>query len=180
MDNTRWPTLKSDWLYSLQPNMEKLYTVSKSKIGSWLRLISSVQFSHSVVSDSLRPHEPQNTRPPCPSPTPRVYPNPCPLSQWCHPSILSSVVPFSSCPQSFLATAIQGILKSLLQHHSSKASILQQSAAPSAVILEPRIMKCLTLFPLFPHLFATNGLLIAKFRFNWRKWAKPLDHSGTT
>ena len=65
---------------------------------SWKR---SVQFSCSVVSDSLRPHEPQHTRPPCPSPTPRVYPNPCPLSQWCHPTILSSVVPFSSCPQSF-------------------------------------------------------------------------------
>ena len=66
--------------------------------------MDSVQFSHSVVSDSLRPHEPQNTRPPCPSPTPRVHPNPCPLSQWCHPTILSSVVPFSSCPQSFPAS----------------------------------------------------------------------------
>ena len=60
-----------------------------------------VQFSHSVVSDSLWPHEPQYVRPPCPSPTPRVHPNPCPLSQWCHPTISSSVVPFSSCPQSF-------------------------------------------------------------------------------
>ena len=60
----------------------------------------SVQFSHSVVSDSLRPHEPQHARPPCPSPTLRVYPNPCPSSQWCHPAISFSVVPFS-CPQSF-------------------------------------------------------------------------------
>ena len=60
-----------------------------------------VQFSHSVMSDSLWPHEPQYVRPPCPSPTPRVHPNPCPLSQWCHPTISSSVVPFSSCPQSF-------------------------------------------------------------------------------
>ena len=60
----------------------------------------SVQFSCSVVSDSLQPHDPQYTRPPCPSPTPRVHPNPCPLSQWCHPAISSSVVPFSSCPQS--------------------------------------------------------------------------------
>ena len=58
------------------------------------------QFSHSVVSDSLRPHELQHARPPCPSPTPRIHPNPCPLSQWCHPAISSSVVPFSSCPQS--------------------------------------------------------------------------------
>ena len=60
---------------------------------------SSVQFSRSVVSDSLRPHESQYTRPPCPSPTPRVYSNPCPSSWWCHPTISSSVVPFSSCPQ---------------------------------------------------------------------------------
>ena len=65
--------------------------------------LSSVQFSHSVVSDSLWPHESQHTRPPCPSPTPGVYPNPCPLSQWCHPAISSSIIPFSSCPQSFPA-----------------------------------------------------------------------------
>ena len=58
------------------------------------------QFGHSVVSDSLRPHESQHVRPPCPSPTPRVHPNPCPLSQWCHPAISSSVVPFSSRLQS--------------------------------------------------------------------------------
>ena len=63
-----------------------------------------VQFSRSVMSDSLRPHEPQHARPPCPSPTPRVHPNPCPLSQWCHPAISSSVVPFSSCPQSLPAS----------------------------------------------------------------------------
>ena len=65
-------------------------------------IVSSVQFSPSVVSDSLRPHEPQHTRPPCPSPTPRVHPNPSPSSQWCHPTISSFVVPFSSCPQSFI------------------------------------------------------------------------------
>ena len=63
---------------------------------------SSVQFSHSVMSDSLWPHEPQHARPPCPSPTPRVYANPSPMSRWCHPTISSSVVPFSSCLQSFL------------------------------------------------------------------------------
>ena len=62
------------------------------------------QFSRSVVSDSLQPGEPQHARPPCPSPTARVYPNPCPLSWWCHPTISSSVVPFSSCPQSFSAS----------------------------------------------------------------------------
>ena len=133
--------------------------------------ISSVQFSPSVVPDSLRPHEWQHTRPPCPSPTPGAYSDSCPLSRWCHPAISSSVVPFSSCPQSLLASgsfpmsqlftwggqsiwsfsfsinlsnehpglisfrmdwldllAVQGILKSLLQHHSSKVSILQHSA----------------------------------------------------
>ena len=62
---------------------------------------SSIQFSCSVMSDSLRPHGPQHARPPCPSPTTRVYPNPCPSSQWCLPAISSPVFPFSSCPQSF-------------------------------------------------------------------------------
>ena len=62
------------------------------------------QFSCSVVSDSLWPHEPQHARPPCPSPTPGVYPNPCPSSRWCHPAISFSVVPFSSCPQSLPAS----------------------------------------------------------------------------
>ena len=61
------------------------------------------QFSHSVVSDSLWPHESQHARPPCPSSTPRVYPNSCPLSRWCHQAISSSVVPFSPCLQSFPA-----------------------------------------------------------------------------
>jgi len=65
----------------------------------------SVQFSCSVVSDSLQPHEPQHTRPPCPSPTPGVYSNSCPLSWWCHPTISSSVIPFSSHLQSFPASA---------------------------------------------------------------------------
>ena len=63
-----------------------------------------VQFSCSVVSNSLWPHEPQHARPPCPSPAPGVYPNSCPSSRWCHPTISSSVVPFSSCPQSFSAS----------------------------------------------------------------------------
>ena len=127
------------------------------------------QFSCSVVSNSLRPHGLQQARPPSPSPTPRVYSNSCPLSQWYHPSISSSVDPFSSCLQPFPASgsfpvshfftsggqiirvsatasvlqmniqdwfplgntgflAVQGTLKSLLQHHSSKASILWHSA----------------------------------------------------
>ena len=66
--------------------------------------ISSVQLSCSVVSDSLRPHESQHARPPCPSPTPRAYSSSCPLSRWCHPVISSSVGPFSSCPQSLPAS----------------------------------------------------------------------------
>ena len=67
------------------------------------KIISSVHFSLSVVSNSLQPHGPQHARPSCPSPTPRAYPNSCPVSRWCHPTISSSVVPFSSCPQSFPA-----------------------------------------------------------------------------
>ena len=69
-----------------------------------LRSLSSIQFSRSVVSDSLRPHEPQHARPPCPSSTPRVHPNSCASSRWCHPAISSSVAPFSSCPQSLPAS----------------------------------------------------------------------------
>ena len=65
---------------------------------------SSVQFSCQVMSNSLWPHESQHTRPPCPSPTSGVYSNPCPSSQWCHPAISSSVVPFSSCPHSLPAS----------------------------------------------------------------------------
>ena len=78
-----------------------LYFYNESII---LILLSSIQFSHSVVSDSLWPHEQQHTRPPCLSPTPRVYPNSCPSSRWCHPTISSSVLPFSSCPQYFPAS----------------------------------------------------------------------------
>ena len=69
----------------------------------FLPLRGQVQFSHSVVSNSLRPHEPQHARPPCPSPIPRVYPNSCLSSRWCHPTTSSSVVPFS-CRQSFPAS----------------------------------------------------------------------------
>ena len=69
-----------------------------------IKLPSSVQFSCSVMSEWLRPHGLQHTEPPCPSTTPRVYSNSCPLRQWCHPTILSSVIPFSSCLQSFPAS----------------------------------------------------------------------------
>ena len=124
------------------------------------------------MSKSLQPHELQHARPPCPSPTPRVHPSPCPSSRWCHPTISTSVVPLSSCPQSFPASgsfpmsqlftsggetkywsfsinispsnehpglisfrmdwldllSVQGTLRSLLQHQSSKVSIIWLSA----------------------------------------------------
>ena len=70
----------------------------------WFLSFSSVQFSHTVVSNTLQPREPQHARPPCPSPTPGAYPNSCPSSRWCHPAISFSVVFFSSCPQSFPAS----------------------------------------------------------------------------
>ena len=69
-----------------------------------IKTISSVQFSRSIMSDSLRPHESQQARPPCPLPTPVVHSNSCPSSRWCHPAISSSVLPFSSCPQSLPAS----------------------------------------------------------------------------
>ena len=145
-----------------------------------IRNINSVQ-SLSRVPNFLWPHQLQHARPPCPPPTLGEHPNPCPFSQWCHPTISSSVVPFSS-PQSFPASgsfpvsqlfasggqkywsfsfnispsneypglisfrmdwldllAVQGTLKSLLQHHSSKASILQRSAFFTVQLSHPYI-----------------------------------------
>ena len=95
----------------LNPGIEPISLTSPALAGRFFTTSSnwetqasvSVQFSHSVVSDSLRPHESHHTRPPCPSPTPGVYSNSCPLSQWCHPAISSSAVPFSSCSQSLPA-----------------------------------------------------------------------------
>ena len=89
------------------PNLESILKSrdttlpTKIHLGQSYGFSSSVQFSRSVVSSSLGPHELQHARCPYPSPALRVHPNPCPLSQWCHPTISSSVVPFSSCPQSF-------------------------------------------------------------------------------
>ena len=84
-------------------------TRSRTRLSNWtttklVKLTEISQSSCSVMSNYLQPRELQQPRPPCPSPTPRVYPNPCPLSQWCHPTISSSVVPFSSCPQSLPAS----------------------------------------------------------------------------
>ena len=83
---------------------ESVLHIRSPKYWSFSFRISSVQFSRSVVPSSLQPHGLQLARPPCSSSTPRVHPNPCPLSQWCHPTISSSVIPFSTCPQSFPAS----------------------------------------------------------------------------
>ena len=86
-------------------------------------LRTTVQFSHSVVFDSLWPHERQHARPPCPSPTPRVHLNPCPLSRWCHPTISSSVVPFS-CLQSIPASQFFLVSQLFASGGQSVASVL--------------------------------------------------------
>ena len=87
--------LKQDYVGNMS-----LLIVYKNEIRTLPNTISSVQFSHSVVSDSLQPHESQHTRPPCPSPSPRVHSDSRPLSRWCHSAISSTVIPFCSCPQS--------------------------------------------------------------------------------
>ena len=94
-----------DWLdfLAVQRTLKCLIQRHSSK-ASVLQCFSSVQFSCSVVSNSLWPHQLQHIRPPCPSPIPGVHPNSCPLSRWCHPAISSSVIPFSSCPQAFPAS----------------------------------------------------------------------------
>ena len=90
------------------PQMSKCFnpsvSLAQNSHDTCFSKFSSVQFSHSVVSDSLRPHDLQQARPPYSSPTPGVYSNSCPVSRWCHPTIPSSVIPFSSCLQSFLAS----------------------------------------------------------------------------
>ena len=89
------------WGLGLLPHMTRKPLKGFEQTSDMIWLTFSVQFSHSVVSTSLGPHGLQHTRPPCPSPTPGVYSNSCPLSQWCHPTISSSVIPFSSRLQSF-------------------------------------------------------------------------------
>ena len=90
-----WPN------YFEVPLDERIFKIIQKRGIKGMLIVYSVQFSHLVVSNSLWPCEPQHTRPPCPSPTLRVHPNPCPSSRWCHPTISSSVVPFSSYSQSF-------------------------------------------------------------------------------
>ena len=104
-----WDLLNNLYLLNLYSLFKKVFSLClslcfKFPIVLWKYhngSFSSIQFSRSVVSGSVWPHELQNTRPPSPLSTPGVHPNPCPLSQWCHPTISFSVIPFSSCPQSF-------------------------------------------------------------------------------
>jgi len=98
-------------------------------INTLMFCFSSVQFSHSVMSNSLRPHGPQHTRPPCASSTLGVHPNPCPSNQWCHLAISSFVVPFSSCPQSFPASGSFP----MSQLFSSGGQSIGVSASPSVL-----------------------------------------------
>ena len=93
--------IKYNWIHICSCNQPDMLCWLK---GMKKTLLHSVQFSRSVVSNSLRPHESQHARPPCPSPKPGVHSNSCPSSQWCHPAISSSVVPFSSCPKSLPAS----------------------------------------------------------------------------
>ena len=92
------------WMLSFKPDFH--FPLSPSSRGSLvpLHFLLSVQFNSSVMSDYLRPHEVQHARPPCPSPSPGVHSDSRPLSRWCHPAISSSVIPFSSCPQSLPAS----------------------------------------------------------------------------
>ena len=94
---------QDDFLIS-QYCMGKFITWKFRNASSQIPETLSVKFSLSVVSNSLRPHESQHSRPPCPSPTPGVHPNSCASSRWCHPAISSSVIPFSCCPQSLPAS----------------------------------------------------------------------------
>ena len=102
---------KIDWTWCMCRKITKSYFFSQMGYHSIIlslsglpRVISSIQFSRSVLSNSLWPHESQHARSPCPSPTPGVYSNSCSSCRWCHPAISSSVVPFSSCPQSLPAS----------------------------------------------------------------------------
>ena len=158
---------KTVWCF-LKKIQHRTTTCSNNFTSGYISVSIIVQFSHSVMSDSLQPHEPHHSRPPCPSPTPGVHPNPCPSSQWCHPTILILCRPLLLLPSIFPSIrvfsnesallirwpkywsfsfnispsnehpglisfrmdwldvlAVPGTLKSLLQHHSSKASILR-------------------------------------------------------
>ena len=97
-------TIKNDMILITETEDLRCILTSYTLVWSYKTQFNSVQFSHSIVFDSLRPHESQHARPPCPSPTPRVHSDSCTLSRWCHPAISSSVVAFSFCSQSLPAS----------------------------------------------------------------------------
>ena len=99
---TKYTKYKENLKITYNPQFPEIITVT-ILASSKLRF-TLVKFSHSIVSDSLQPRELQHARPPCPSPTPKAYPNSCPLSRWCHPTISSSVIPFFSCSQNLPAS----------------------------------------------------------------------------
>ena len=138
--------LKSFWM-KVKEESEKFglkLNIQKTKI---MAFVPSVQFSRSVMSDSLWPHVSQHTKPPCPSPTPGVHSNSCPSSPWCHPAISSSVIPFSSCPQSLPASRL--VITFLPRSKHLLISWLQSS---STVILEPpqnKVSHCFHCIPIY-------------------------------
>ena len=118
--------------YSFGPFMKCLVEPPPPTMFIYRHTHLSDQISRSVVSDSLRPHELQHARPRCPSPTPGVHSDSCPSSQWCHPAISSSVVPFSSCPQSLPASVFSS--KSTLRMRWPKYWSFSFSISPSKEI----------------------------------------------
>ena len=128
----------------------------------------SVQFSCSVMSDSLRPHEPQHVRPPCPSPTPSIYPNSCLLSQWYHPTISSSAVPFSSRPQSFPASGFFQMSQLFPSGGQSiKRSLKQVTKCPTLMpmaVIETEIQAC-TFYSKLKFLHNNHSCLKRKQRY---------------
>ena len=204
LGKTRWCTKNRRLMSEL---VSKSISLLQKELNSYLITVScgKFQFSRSIVSNSLRPQGLQHSRLPCPSTTPRVYLNSCPLTWWCHQTISSSVIPFSSCLQSFPASgsflmsqlfasggqsirvsasasispsneysglipfridwldflSVQGTLKRLLQHHSSKASVLWHSAFLMVQLSHP---------------YMTTGKTVALTR--WTFVGKVMSHSA--
>ena len=115
--------------FSSMPNLDFVFRVACQNTMSLYRIIW-YQFSHSVMSNSLQPHGTQHTRLPCPSSTPGACSNSCPLSWWCHPTISSSVIPFSSCPQSFPVSGSFSVSQLFSSHGQSAGVSASASVLP--------------------------------------------------
>ena len=127
-ENKKWDSILKRIQYILFLHFILFYFYGDFLLGK--QHFISVQFSHSVVSDLLRPHGLQQARPACPLPTPRVYSNSCPLSWWCHPTISSSVLPFSSCLQSFPASGSFPVSQFFASHGQSIGVSASASVLP--------------------------------------------------